>query len=300
MPLPQANLDTRRFDDLVAEARGLIPRYAPEWTNHNASDPGITLIELLAWVTEATLYRLNRVPEGVALEFAKLLLGHVENEESRRQPLAERIGAVYLSYIESGQETDARKRLEAIVGHAIKLFNEPYRAVTELDFAREAKRSAPASVARVRVISDGGAGQVVVVVVPAAGREPDSALLQQVKKHLDARRLVGTRVIVRGPRYTSIALEIKAVVETNTRHDAVEKKIRDAVERYLDPLGGGRDGAGWPFGRPVSAFELYHLIEAIEGIDHVESIVTNEDARAAEVAVSDLPDLKSLDIGLLP
>jgi len=49
MPLTLPVLDDRSFDDLVAEARALIPALAPEWTNHNPSDPGITLIELFAW-----------------------------------------------------------------------------------------------------------------------------------------------------------------------------------------------------------------------------------------------------------
>ena len=49
--IPPPKLDDRAFDDIVQEAIRLIPRYAPEWTNHNASDPGITLIELAAWMT---------------------------------------------------------------------------------------------------------------------------------------------------------------------------------------------------------------------------------------------------------
>ena len=61
MPLQIPNLDDRNFTDLVEEARSMIPQYAPEWTNQNASDPGITLIELLAYVSEMLIYRLNRV-----------------------------------------------------------------------------------------------------------------------------------------------------------------------------------------------------------------------------------------------
>jgi hypothetical protein len=300
MPLPQANLDTRRFDDLVAEMRALIPRYAPEWTNHNPSDPGMTLVELLAWVTEATLYRLNRVPSAAALEFAKLLLGHVEPEEVRKERLDRRIGAIYGDYIDGGKETDAKKQLAAVVGIAVRAFNEPYRAVTEEDFAREAKRAGSGGICRVRVLSDAGAGQVVVVIVPEARREPDQSLLLQVKQHLDARRLVGTQVLVRGPIYTSVKLEIRAALKTNTRSDVVEKEMRDRLRKYFHPLTGGRDAGGWPFGRPVSVFELYHLMEAIEGIDHVETIIMNEDPAAREITVSDLPELKAIDIGLIP
>src|SRR5689334_6636198 len=71
--IPPPKLDDRAFDDIVAEALRLIPRYCPEWTNHNASDPGITLIELSAWMTDVILYRLNRVPEKNYVAFLNLL-----------------------------------------------------------------------------------------------------------------------------------------------------------------------------------------------------------------------------------
>lgn len=71
--IPSPKLDDREFDDIVAEAISLIPRYAPDWTNHNPSDPGITLIELAAWMTDLILYRLNRVPEKNYVAFLNLL-----------------------------------------------------------------------------------------------------------------------------------------------------------------------------------------------------------------------------------
>ena len=71
--IPSPNLDDRTFEDIVQEAIRLIPQYCPEWTNHNPSDPGIALIELFAWMTEMTLYRLNRVPEKNYLAFLDLM-----------------------------------------------------------------------------------------------------------------------------------------------------------------------------------------------------------------------------------
>ncbi len=73
MPLQLPNLDDRTFLDIVAEARALIPRYAPEWTDFNDSDPGMTLVQLFAWMTEMTIYRLNRVPDRLYLKFLQLL-----------------------------------------------------------------------------------------------------------------------------------------------------------------------------------------------------------------------------------
>ncbi len=73
MRLPEIELDDRRFQDLVSEARTRISRACPEWTEHNVSDPGITLIELFAWMTEMTIYRLNRVPDKLHVALLDLL-----------------------------------------------------------------------------------------------------------------------------------------------------------------------------------------------------------------------------------
>lgn len=72
MPLPLPNLDTRRWADLIDEGRALIPRYAPTWTDHNVHDPGITLMETLAWLVEQDIYRANRVPDRHRRKFLAL------------------------------------------------------------------------------------------------------------------------------------------------------------------------------------------------------------------------------------
>ena len=71
--IPSPNLDDRTFQDIVDEAIRLIPQYCPEWTNHNPADPGITLIELFAWMTEMVIYRLNKVPDKNYLAFLDLM-----------------------------------------------------------------------------------------------------------------------------------------------------------------------------------------------------------------------------------
>ena len=73
MPLDPPNLDDRTFQDIVDETKRLIPRFTPEWTNHNVSDPGVALIELFAWVSEMVLYRVNQVPDRMYVEFLNLV-----------------------------------------------------------------------------------------------------------------------------------------------------------------------------------------------------------------------------------
>lgn len=88
MPLIAPNLDDLRFQrDLVDEARKRIIHYCPEWTEYNLSDPGITLIELFAWMTELMVYRLNKVPEKNYIKFMELLGMQLRPANSARTDL---------------------------------------------------------------------------------------------------------------------------------------------------------------------------------------------------------------------
>jgi hypothetical protein len=73
MPIRPPNLDDRRYQDIVNEARRLIPQYCPEWTNLGDADPGMTLVQLFAWMTEMTIFRLNRVPDKTYIHFLNFI-----------------------------------------------------------------------------------------------------------------------------------------------------------------------------------------------------------------------------------
>ena len=73
MPIRPPNLDDRRYDDILREARALIPQYAPEWTNLSDADPGMTLVQLFAWMTEMIIFRLNQVPDKTYVHFLNFI-----------------------------------------------------------------------------------------------------------------------------------------------------------------------------------------------------------------------------------
>src|SRR4051794_21600904 len=75
MPItpPTPAIDGRRYQDLLEEAVARIPVHNPEWTNFNRSDPGITLVELFAFLTENLLYRADQIPERNRRKFLSLL-----------------------------------------------------------------------------------------------------------------------------------------------------------------------------------------------------------------------------------
>ena len=91
--LPSVKLDDRDFQDLVNEARLRISQSCPEWTEHNVSDPGVTLIELFAWMTEMVIYRLNRIPDKLHVALMELLGIALEPATAARAELRFRLSA---------------------------------------------------------------------------------------------------------------------------------------------------------------------------------------------------------------
>ncbi len=106
MPLPDPQLDDRRFQDIVNEAKGLIPRYCPEWTDHNVSDPGVTLIELFAWMTDLVLFRMNRVPEKNYLRFMDLIGMQLKDAVPARTAVTFKLAAPQLGAVSIGRGTE--------------------------------------------------------------------------------------------------------------------------------------------------------------------------------------------------
>lgn len=268
MPITLPNLDDRRYADLVEEARSLIPTYAPEWTDHNESDPGITLIELFAYLSEMLIYRLNRVTDANRYAFLKLL--DPKFAPSPTLGLEEQTRAVVLS------------------------LRQADRAVTSADFeklALEASRSQDASkadgyAARVRCVprrnleivdpsardSDQPNHTSVVVVPFGPAAQPSGRLKDVVAQYLDPLRLVTTVVHVVGPRYVTVKVQLTVVVTPETsaaQEAAVRAPLEAALAAFLDPLAGGPDGKGWPFGRNVYVSEIYDILDRQRGVDYV-------------------------------
>src|SRR4051812_47419352 len=130
MRLPEIALDDRRFQDLVSEARMRTHRSCPEWTEHNVSDPGITLIELFAWMTEMTIYRLNRVPDKLHVKLLELLGIRLDGPSAARTSIRFRLAApatdpVSVSARQTEVGTLRTSTEEAIVFHVDDDFTIP-------------------------------------------------------------------------------------------------------------------------------------------------------------------------------
>ncbi|MEF3119761.1 putative baseplate assembly protein [Kocuria flava] len=160
------------------------------------------------------------------------------------------------------------------------------RAVTAEDYEQLARRAAP-GIARVRCIpatDPSEAGGVRVLVVPTAvpddgGRlrfgdlVPDEATLSVVADHLDERRPVGARVVVEPPRYRGVTVVARLSARRRTATESLKREALRALYGYFDPVRGGPDGDGWPFGRPVQAGEVHAVLQRLPGTDLVDDVL---------------------------
>lgn len=114
MSLPSPNLDDRSFQSLVDDAKRMIGLRCPEWTDHNVSDPGVTLIELFAFLSETMLYRMNQVPEKNHIRFLDMLGIRLQPAEAAQADLRFMLSR----WIEDDEEGE-EKSVELRAGQAI-------------------------------------------------------------------------------------------------------------------------------------------------------------------------------------
>jgi len=249
MPVELPNLDDLTFNDLIAEALRLIPTYAPLWTNHNPSDPGITLLELLAYLTEMQLYRINCVPESHIRMFLKLLNGS-ESEAYANEDL----NTAIMNTIQDIRKVDRAVSCDDYVRLAMEADKRVARVLclAKRDLRRSFDREAP--------------GYVGLIVVPKK-EYPDclNPIIDTVKDHLEGRRLITTRIHVLGPQYLDFQISYKLILLPGFLEMGVYKSCNAKLSDYFSP-------DVWPFGRNVYVSEIYALLDRVAGVDAVEDV----------------------------
>ncbi len=160
------------------------------------------------------------------------------------------------------------------------------RAVTAEDYEQLARRAAP-GIARVHCVpatTEAEAGGVRVLIVPAAAvdedkrlnfadLEPGEDILTAVAEYLDERRPVGARVLVEPPFYRGITVVAELEAHRRVSPASLRREALRALYSYFDPIAGGPDGDGWPFGRPVLAGEVHAVLQGIPGTEIVNDVL---------------------------
>jgi hypothetical protein len=113
---------------------------------------------------------------------------------------------------------------------------------------------------------------IILPYLPSGHPSPSSCLKQGVAKYLRRRRVIGTRVEVVGPTYLEVAVNATVQAAGKVSKTALQQRIIDAINNFFDPLVGGPDGTGWPFGRDVYHAEIMQVIDRVPGVDHIISL----------------------------
>jgi hypothetical protein len=272
VPLRLINLDDLTWEDLTAEGRSLIPSRSPSWTNHNPSDPGITLVELFAYVSEGLIYELNRISANNLLAFLRLINGPGWKP---RGSLAEEKRATVLEMRRPHRAVSAEdfEELTLAVNETLGQRSQERIARAKCIFERNLEDPDPA----VRMAE--APGHVSVVVVPARRSHPSTELLRRVKRALEPVRLLTTRIHVVRPRFLTVSIAVTLTPRRGTNLNVLRDEAVTRLEIFFDPLEGGFDGKGWPFGRSVYVFEVYRLFSQMPSVDYV---TRSKDPRTGE------------------
>lgn len=160
------------------------------------------------------------------------------------------------------------------------------RAVTAEDYETLAREAAP-EVSRVRAVAAGDGdvpgGRVRLLVVPAAAGEhgrvrledliPAEDTLARIGARLDEARVLGVQLMIEPPLYRGVTVVARVLALPRVDLDRIREQTLSTLYRFLSPLpGGGPDGGGWPFGRPVQVGEVFVALEAVRGVDLVEDV----------------------------
>lgn len=267
MSIPLPNLDNRTFDQLVTEMVTSIPKYSRIWTNFNPSDPGITLLELLAYLAEAQIYRANQIPYESYCSFLKLVVGSAPlgpNPDKAHQRIH-----TFLFDITTGK---IKPDIMTIKAEVQNFMDSRYRAITTEDFCALALES-DSRVKRVEMFTRPD-GVDLILITDKSELADYKEIVAKVRTSLKPRLLVGTPMTVAMAEYTPVKLRGTICFESFAaiKPQAVLAKAQKAVIDYCDPITGGPEKTGWPYNRALTVYELFHCIEPIDGVKYVNEI----------------------------
>jgi len=227
-------------------------------------------------------------PVGANVELRYLAGGGVAGNLGRDlawesfDPLADAVNPVAVG---GGLETESADEARDRIGAE---WFARHRAVTAADYEALACDTPGVAVARARAVPGfhpsfpcaSVPGAIGVFVLPEAPRaegwlhgdrrviapRPDPGMLSEVRAHLEERRLLTAELFVLAARYRMVEVEA-TLAGAPGDPDAVVARLRDGLTLYLDPLVGGAEGDGWPFGQPVRPSEIAHQLQRLAGED---------------------------------
>lgn len=312
MAIQLPNLDTKTYEDISGEIIASIPKYTDKWTNHNPSDPGITILEMLSWIAETTLYRINGIPHESYVNFLRLVAGASGTDEVERllkDPHTDKYHRNILDFlneIEKGYD----KTIPEIKAESLLFLKSRYRAVTEDDFrqlAIEATDLLGVKVRRVIVEKAPDENKVVIVLIPDKWKQYEELtesekqgrykeLTGYVVDYLNPRTLIGTRIEVKQPVYSDVGIDLKVICHNYAIAEKIEADTKDRILQHLDPFVGGDEKTGWPYRRSLSVYEIAQIVGETDGIKQIKSIMFDGNRELKIKLINGLIIIDSLNV----
>ncbi len=98
---------------------------------------------------------------------------------------------------------------------------------------------------------------------------------------LERKRPIGTTCLVNWARYKPVQVKARVIVHREENPVAVKSRILSRLYNTINPLPSGPDVPGWPFGKPLTAWDVYKMIGAEAGVNSVSQV---------KLLVEDVPD----------
>ncbi|MFW6182511.1 MAG: putative baseplate assembly protein, partial [Chloroflexota bacterium] len=185
--------------------------------------------------------------------------------------------------------------VEAAAMRVPALLRSRERAVTEADFeflTRQALRDTGWDRHRVKCLQPRPSresrvipGQIYVLIIPHIAdaerllrpTQEDLELKRdetydRLVAYLNRRRLLTSRLDIREPVYHWVAVRAAVRADASTNHARVEDAVLERLYRFLNPLVGGPDGKGWPFGRNLVISDVYQALQGVPGVEFLSKI----------------------------
>jgi predicted phage baseplate assembly protein len=192
----------------------------------------------------------------------------------------------YVSRVENRRPARGGRDAEDVANARLRgalMLRSRGRCVTAEDYEHTAREAAP-ELARVRCVPAGAddPSAVRLLVVPALPSEsermpfdslrPAEETLAKVAHAVDRRRVLGARVVVEPPSYQGLTVVARVRPRPGVSGERVQQDCLAALYRFLGPMGGGPDGTGWPFGRPVQYGEIFAVLQQLADVNMVEDV----------------------------
>ncbi|MEY8199863.1 MAG: hypothetical protein RPS47_11535 [Colwellia sp.] len=312
MSIEIPNLDDLTYQQLIDTLIRSIPHYSGQWSDFNASDPGITLLEMLSWISESLLYRANNISDLSYKNYLQLIVGEqvYEPEDRFHADLL-----TQLKYWPTPQTADGIARITSKVQ---AYWCSTNRVISEVDYyalsleayyneqARQMKKTPDTrfnyrqqslinlqQLRRVFVLADDSVEQednvksIEVIINTALDPREQiidachtqspfeldiKQMLMAVKNFIIPRRPVGTMILVRQVDNTDIDLQLDVKFSSSSANNIVQAAIKQQVNAYVSAFIGGRDDSGWPLGEPLLNSDLVRLIGEVNGIAGITNI----------------------------